>query len=103
MYGKSLMGEVIEQTINESSQKVLADYNLRVAATQPDLKPESDMDKVFDGHRRPGLRDSAVEVMPDFEPIDPTTLKLQRSRSTRPTDKEAGRGDRRAGQGQQHL
>ena len=26
MYGKSIMGEVIEQTINESSAKVLEDY-----------------------------------------------------------------------------
>jgi trigger factor len=85
MYGKSLMGEVIEQTINESSQKVLADYNLRVAA-QPDLKPESDMDKVFDGTADLDF-EIQVEVMPDFEPIDPTTLKLQRPVYT-PTDKE---------------
>jgi len=85
MYGKSLMGEVIEQTINESSAKVLEDYKLRVAA-QPDLKPQSDMDQVFAGASDLDF-EIQVEVMPDFEPIDPKTLKLQRPVYT-PTDKE---------------
>jgi trigger factor len=76
IYGKSLMGEVIEQTLNETSQKVLEDNNLRVA-TQPDLKPESDMDKVMAGEADLAY-ELAVEVMPDFEPIDPKTLKLTR-------------------------
>src|ERR1700753_3762806 len=48
LYGKSLMGEVIEQALSESSQKVLEDNNLRVAS-QPDLKPESDMEQVLEG------------------------------------------------------
>jgi len=85
VYGKSLMSEVIEQTINESSQKVLADYNLR-PATQPDLKPESDMEKVFAGQSDLDF-ELAVEVMPDFEPIDPATLKLKKLVYS-PSDKE---------------
>ena len=85
LYGKSLMSEVIEQTINETSQKVLDDNNLRVAA-QPDLKPESDMDKVLEG-KADLAYELAVEVMPDFEPIDPTTIKLDRPVHT-PTEKE---------------
>jgi len=85
VYGKSLMGEVIEQTINESSQKVLADYNLR-PATQPDLKPESDMEKVFAGQADLDF-ELAVELMPDFEPIDPSTLKLKKLVYL-PSDKE---------------
>src|SRR5271155_4200851 len=48
IYGKALMGEVVEQTLNESSQQVLDQNNLRVAA-QPDLKPESDMAQVLAG------------------------------------------------------
>ena len=48
IYGRSLMGEVVEQTLNETSQKVLDDNQLRVAS-QPDLKPESDMEKVLAG------------------------------------------------------
>src|ERR1700729_3176352 len=66
LYGKSLMGEVIEQTLSEASQKVLDDYKLRVAA-QPDLKPESDMEKVFAGQADLAF-EIAVEVMPEFEP-----------------------------------
>ena len=85
LYGKSLMSEVIEQTLNESSQKVLEDNKLRVA-TQPDLTPASDMDKVLAGESDLDF-DIAVEVMPDFEPVDPATLKLERPVYT-PTDAE---------------
>jgi trigger factor len=76
IYGKALMGEVIEKTLNETSQKVLADHQLRVAA-QPDLKPMSDMDKVLAG-REDLAYDLEVEVMPDFQPTDVTALELER-------------------------
>jgi trigger factor len=76
LYGKSLMGEVIEQTLNESSQKVLDDNNLRPAA-QPDLKPSSDMEKVLAGQEDLAF-DMAIEVMPEFEPVDAATLELER-------------------------
>jgi trigger factor len=76
LYGKSLMGEVIEKTINETSQQVLSDNQLRVAS-RPDLKPVSDMDQVLAG-REDLAYDIEVEVMPDFEPIDVSTLSLER-------------------------
>lgn len=85
LYGKSLMSEVIEQTLSETSQKVLDDNKLRVAA-QPDLKPESDMQKVLEG-KADLAYEMAVEVMPDFTPLDPATLKLERPVHT-PTDAE---------------
>ncbi|MDR3510395.1 MAG: trigger factor [Caulobacteraceae bacterium] len=85
LYGKSLMGEVIEQTLSETSQKVLDDNNLRVAS-QPDLKPESDMDKVLAG-KADLAYEMAVEVMPDFTPVDPASLKLERPVHT-PADAE---------------
>ncbi len=76
LHGKALMVEVIEQTLSETSQQVLTDNNLR-AASQPDLKPESDMEKVI-----AGLSDLdyelAIEVMPDFTPVDPASLKLEK-------------------------
>src|ERR1700686_1536606 len=50
IYGKALMGELVEQTISETSQKVLEDNGLRVAA-QPDMKPQSDMDQVIAGNQ----------------------------------------------------
>jgi trigger factor len=85
IYGRSLMGEVVEQTLSETSQKVLEDNQLRVAS-QPDLKPESDMEKVLAGQADLAY-ELAVEVMPEFEPIDPSTLKLVRP-VHEPTEKD---------------
>jgi trigger factor len=76
IYGKALMGELVEQTLNESSQKVLDDNGLRVAA-QPDLTPQSDMDQVIAGKQDLDY-EMNVEVMPDFEPMDVAALKLER-------------------------
>ncbi|HEY1447923.1 MAG TPA: trigger factor [Caulobacteraceae bacterium] len=76
LYGKALMGEVIEKTITETSQKVLDEHHLRVAA-QPDLKPSSDMDEVLAG-RQDLTYALDVEVMPDFEPADIAALSVQR-------------------------
>ena len=70
------MGEVVEQTLNETSQQVLDDRQLRVAS-QPDLTPESDMEKVLAGEEDLAY-ELAVEVMPEFEPVDPSTIKLER-------------------------
>jgi trigger factor len=85
LYGKSLMGEVVEQTLNESSQKVLADNNLR-PASQPDLTPSSDMEKVLAGQEDLAF-DMAIEVMPEFEPIDPAKIDLEKPVYA-PTDAE---------------
>ena len=48
LYGKSLMGEVVQQTLSESTQKVLEDNNLRPAG-EPELKAEGDFEAVMDG------------------------------------------------------
>ncbi len=76
IYGKALMGEVVEQTLDETSKQVLEDNGLRVAA-QPDLTPQSNMDEVIAGHEDLAY-ELNVEVMPDFEPLDASTLKLER-------------------------
>ena len=76
LYGKALMGEVIEKTIEETSQKVLQENQLRVA-TQPDLKPSSDMEEVLAG-RQDLTYALDVEVMPEFEPTDLATVELTR-------------------------
>ncbi|HUO11138.1 MAG TPA: trigger factor [Caulobacteraceae bacterium] len=76
IYGKALMGEVVEQTISETSQQVLNERRLRVAA-QPDLRPSSDMDAVIAGKEDLNY-DLSVDVMPDFEPTDVAALALHR-------------------------
>jgi trigger factor len=76
MYGKSIMGEVVEQTLNESTQKAIEDAKVR-PATQPEMKFESDMDKVLAG-QQDLTYEIQLEVMPDFKPVDPSTLSLTR-------------------------
>ena len=76
MYGKSIMGEVIEQAVNEGTQKAIEDAKVR-PATQPEMKLESDMDKVMAGAQDLAY-EIQVEVMPEFKPVDPSTLSLTR-------------------------
>jgi trigger factor len=85
VHGKQLMAEVIEQALNETTQKVLDDNKLRPAA-QPDLKPESDMEKVIAGGADLTY-ELSLELMPEFEPIDVASLKLTRPVYS-PADKE---------------
>jgi trigger factor len=85
VHGKALMAEVVEQTLNETTQKVLDDNKLR-PVSQPDLKPESDMEAVLKGDTDLAY-ELAVEVMPDFEPVDASKLKLKRPVYS-PSDKE---------------
>ncbi|WP_309643114.1 trigger factor [Phenylobacterium sp.] len=76
VHGKALMAEVIQEAINESSQKVLTDNNLRPAG-EPDLKPEGDFEKVIEGAADLAY-ELAIEVMPEFEPTDLTKISLKR-------------------------
>jgi trigger factor len=76
LYGKALMSEVVEKTLNETTQKVLEDNKLRPAG-DPDLKPEGDMEAVIEG-KADLAYEIAVDVMPDFEPVDVSTLSLKR-------------------------
>ena len=85
VHGKALMQEVVQDALNETTQKVLDDNKLR-PASQPDLKPESDMNAVLGGGVDLAY-ELAVEVMPDFEPLDASKLKLKRPVYA-PTDKE---------------
>ncbi len=85
LYGKALMGEVVEQTLTETTQKVLTDNNLRPAG-DPDLKPEGDINEVIEG-KADLTYEIAVDLMPEFEPVDPATLSLERP-VYEPTDEE---------------
>lgn len=85
MFGRSLMSEVVEQTITETTQKVLADNNLRPAG-EPDLRPEGDIQQVVEG-KADLAYEIALEVIPEFEPTDFSTIALKRP-VYEPTDKE---------------
>ena len=77
MYGRSLMSEIVQEALNDSQQKALDEAKVRVAAS-PDLKlDESKIDKVLEGKADLDY-DLAVEVMPDFEPMDITAIEVKR-------------------------
>jgi trigger factor len=76
LYGKSLMGEIIEQTVSEGQAQALSASKVR-AAGNPDIKVESDIEKVLAGASDLAF-ELAVEVMPDFEPVDVSAIELTR-------------------------
>jgi trigger factor len=75
-FGRDLMGEIVNDALNTSSQKALDDAKLRPAAPA-EMKLVSDMDKVIAG-QEDLTYEMSLEVMPEFTPVDPKTLKLER-------------------------
>lgn len=79
-YQKNVMGEVINEAVNEGSQRLMQDNNLRPAG-QPKVeitKLEQDSDLEFS---------VAMEVIPDIKAMDFKTVKLERVKVEVP-DKE---------------
>ena len=76
MFGKSLMSEVVEKTINETTQKVIEDNKLR-PASEPDLKPEGDIQAVVDGKADLSYEIS-LEIMPEFALTDLAKISLKK-------------------------
>ncbi|MBI2262524.1 MAG: trigger factor [Caulobacterales bacterium] len=75
-FGRDLMGEIVNEALNSSSQKALDDAKVRPAAPA-EMKLTSDMDKVIAGQEDLAY-EMSLEVMPDFTPVDVKTLKLKR-------------------------
>ena len=70
-YGNSVMGEVLEKTVQETSQAMLAEKGLR-----PALRPEIDV-KSFDPEL--GLEYAMkFEVLPEVKPVDLKVIKLEK-------------------------
>src|SRR3984957_13566087 len=75
-FGKSVMGEVVEQAVNEGSQRAISDNQLKPAIT-PRIEPVGDVQQVVDG--KADLQFTVtVDLMPDFETADVTKLKIER-------------------------
>ena len=71
MYGQAVMGEVLEETVNASSQQALQDGELR-----PATQPKIEVQKFEEGSELEYTM--AVEVMPEFDPMDFGKLELER-------------------------
>ena len=75
-YGKSMMGEIIQEAMNEGTQKAINDNELR-PAIQPKVDMEGEIEPVVEGKEDLSFK-IAVEVMPDFEITDLAKLELDR-------------------------
>ncbi|MEE2692438.1 MAG: trigger factor [Pseudomonadota bacterium] len=76
MYGKGVMGEIVNEIVAETSRKAFSDRNLQ-PATNPHPHFHGDIDAVIEG--KADLEyDVHGEVLPTFEPVDVSTLKLKR-------------------------
>ncbi|MBV9549878.1 MAG: trigger factor [Alphaproteobacteria bacterium] len=75
-FGKSLMGEVVEQAVSEGSQKAITDNALK-PAIQPRIEPMGDMNEVVDGKADLSFT-VTVDLMPDFAPADVSTIKIEK-------------------------
>lgn len=76
MYGRDLMGELLDKLVNETNQKALDDAALRPAGA-PQVQLEGDIEKVVKGEADLAWQMN-VDVMPEFTPVDPATLTITR-------------------------
>jgi len=75
-FGKSVMGEIVEQTVNEGSQRVVTENALK-PALQPRVEPVGDVQQVVDGKADLTFT-VTVDLMPDFETTDVAKLAVER-------------------------
>ncbi|RCK52491.1 trigger factor [Thalassospira profundimaris] len=70
-YGKSVMGEVLEAAVNDSTSKILSDNELR-----PAVQPKIEVTAFDEG--KDLEYDISVEIIPAIEPMDFSKLNLTR-------------------------
>ncbi len=70
-YGQSVMGEVLEQTVNESTQQAMNDRELRPAG-----RPKVEIVSFEDGQDL--TYKVEAEILPEVEPMDFAALELER-------------------------
>ena len=76
MFGQSIMKDVVEEVLNESSQRAINDNKLRPAG-QPQIDLRANGEDVTKG--KADLQyNMTVESIPEFEPVDPASLKFTR-------------------------
>ena len=70
-YGSSVLGEVLERAVNDSSQQALAEKGLR-----PAMQPQIEITPFEDGGDLEYT--IAVELLPEIKPVDFSKIKLER-------------------------
>ena len=70
-YGSSVLGEVLERAVNDSSQQALAEKGLR-----PAMQPQIEITSFEDGGDLEYT--IGVELLPEIKPVDFSKIKLER-------------------------
>ena len=76
MFGQSIMKDVVEDIVNETSQKAINDNKIRPAG-QPQIDMRANGEDVTKGKADLEYQ-LTVESIPEFEPVEPDTLKFTR-------------------------
>ncbi|MBI3677983.1 MAG: trigger factor [Proteobacteria bacterium] len=75
-FGKSMMSEIVEQAVSESSQKAVTDNSLKPAFA-PRIELASELEQVMNG--KADLEFTVkVDLMPEFELADVSKLKVEK-------------------------
>ncbi len=85
MYGKSIMADIVNDVVQETSDKALAEKALR-PASRPSIKLDGDQDKLISGEADLDYS-MALEIMPEFEPADVSEISIERMVAA-PTEEE---------------
>jgi trigger factor len=75
-FGKSVLGDIINETVAEQSQKAVTDRGLR-PAMQPQVKLDSQIENVLSGGEDLVFK-VEVDLMPEFTPADLSDVTLTR-------------------------
>lgn len=76
MYGKSIMGDMLNELVQSGIDKVVADNNIR-PASNPEIAEITDVNAVIDGKADLAF-DVVLDILPDFIPADLATLEITR-------------------------
>ena len=76
LYGKSIMADIVNDLVQETSDKALAEKALR-PASRPSIKLDGDQDKLISGEADLDYS-MALEIMPEFEPADVSEISIER-------------------------
>ena len=74
MFGQSIMSDIVQEVVNESSQKAINDNKLRPAGN-PQIDLRANGEEVTKGTADLEYT-MKVESIPEFDPVDPEKLKF---------------------------
>src|SRR5262249_30171170 len=76
-FGKSMMGEILQEAVAESSQKAVEDRSLRPAMT-PQIQMVSSVEKVIEGEED-RVFTMGIDLMPDSKLADTSSITVTRT------------------------